>query len=283
MPAPQGTVGTPGRAAGTIIYCHGLNRTRNQMLPMARLGHSLGYNGLAFDFRQQGASEGRSSRPARLSSVGFWESRDVVGAIEYALGDRRAARPLVLWGVSLGAAASLLAAAEEPEVAGVVSDSTFLSFEEATRDHWDRFFGAWRGFPMFRAAMRLTAWEAHFRPSDFDLRVAVRQINPRPVLFIGVQGDRRMPAGDIARTLYNLSSSPDRMLLVVPGSRHGEGFSLGHEQYVQAVTNFMGRIALAAQQTTRHTVRADFGSDHHVALLFSPSKRCGSVSPPESR
>jgi hypothetical protein len=45
-------------ARGTIIYCHGLNRTRTEMLPDAVFGHSLGYNGVLFDLRHQGMSGG---------------------------------------------------------------------------------------------------------------------------------------------------------------------------------------------------------------------------------
>jgi fermentation-respiration switch protein FrsA (DUF1100 family) len=221
--------------AGTIVYCHGQNRTRIEMLPMAQLGHSLGYNGLAFDLRHQGASDGK------FSSVGYWERRDAEGAVRYALDQRHAARPVMLWGVSLGAAASLMAAAETPDVAAVISDSTFLSFEDTARHHWGLFFRGWPSFPMFNETMALIAWKAHFRASDFDLRVAVEHINPRPILFIGVQGDPRMPP-DIARTLYALSSSPDRMLLIVPGTRHGEGFTSGHDQYVQAVTEFLAKV-----------------------------------------
>jgi fermentation-respiration switch protein FrsA (DUF1100 family) len=227
----------PSSAAGTIVYCHGQNRTRVEMLPMAALGHSLGYNGLAFDFRHQGASEGK------FSSVGYWERRDVEGAVRYALQARQAARPVVLWGVSLGAAAALMAAAETPDVAAVISDSTFLSFEDTARHHWGLFFRRWPSFPMFNETMALIAWKAHFQPSDFDLRVAVRRINPRPILFIGVQGDRRMPP-EIARTLYSLASSPDKMLLIVPGTRHGEGFTSGHEQYQQAVKEFLGKVTI---------------------------------------
>ncbi|HEV3278455.1 MAG TPA: alpha/beta hydrolase [Terriglobia bacterium] len=221
--------------AGTIVYCHGQNRTRIEMLPMAQLGHSLGYNGLAFDLRHQGASDGK------FSSVGYWERRDAEGAVRYALDQRHAARPVMLWGVSLGAAASLMAAAETPDVAAVISDSTFVSFEDTARHHWGLFFRGWPSFPMFNETMALIAWKAHFRASDFDLRVAVEQINPRPILFIGVQGDPRMPP-DIARTLCALSSSPDRMLLIVPGTRHGEGFTSGHDQYVQAVTEFLDKV-----------------------------------------
>lgn len=231
---PAGETAT-GAAAGTIIYAHGQNRTRIEMLPMAQFGHGLGYNGLAIDLRHAGASGGS------VSSGGYWEKLDIEAAVRYALGKEHAARPVVLWGVSLGAAASLMAAAEDPDVAAVVSDSTFLSFDDTAYHHWKLFFRHWPQFPMADETIALVEWRAHFRASDFDLRRAVGRINPRPILFVGVEGDPRMPPV-IAQTLYGLETSPDKMLVIVPGTRHGEGFRSGNAQYEQAVKQFLGRV-----------------------------------------
>ena len=222
-------------AAGTIIYAHGQNRTRIELLPMAQFAHGLGYNGLVFDLRHAGASGGS------VSSGGYWERLDLEAAVRYALDQEHAARPVVLWGVSLGAAASLMAAAEDPDVAAVISDSTFLSFDDTAHHHWKLFFRGWPQFPMVNQTIAFVEWRAHFRASDFDLRTAVTRINPRPVLFVGVEGDPRMPPL-IAQTLYGLSTSPNRMLLIVPGNRHGEGFHSGTAQYEQAVKEFLGRV-----------------------------------------
>lgn len=232
MPAGEAA---PGAAAGTIIYAHGQNRTRIEMLPMAQFAHGLGYNGLAFDLRHAGASGGQ------VSSGGYWERLDIEAAVRYALDKERATQPVVLWGVSLGAAASLMAAAEDPDVAAVISDSTFLSFDDTAYHHWKLFFRHWPHFPMADETIALVEWRAHFRASDFDLRRAVERINPRPILFVGVEGDPRMPPV-IAQTLYGLETSPDKMLVIVPGTRHGEGFHSGNAQYEQAVKEFLGRV-----------------------------------------
>ena len=223
-----------GATEGTIIYCHGQNRTRIEMLPMAQFAHSLGYNGLTLDLRHQGASGGR------MSTLGYWERLDVEAAIRYALGEEHATRPIVVWGVSLGAAAALMAAAETPNVAAVISDSTFLTFEDTVRHHWKLFIGG-PSFPITDEVIAWVGWRGHFRPSDFDLRQAVERINPRPLLFVAVQGDRRMPPS-IAQTLDALATSPAKMLLVVPGTRHGEGFNSGRAQYEQAVREFLGKV-----------------------------------------
>jgi fermentation-respiration switch protein FrsA (DUF1100 family) len=224
-----------GRAQGTIVYCHGMNRTRVEMLPMAQFGHELGYNGLLFDFRHAGSSGGA------ISTLGYQERHDVAGAVDYALGREHAARPLVVWGVSLGAASALLAAADSPQVAAVISDSSFLSLDEVIKHHWKLFFGL-PAFPIADEIIYGVAWRGGFRPSDFDLQKAVERLGGRPVLFIAVAGDRRMPPA-IARRLYDDARSSLKELVVVPGHRHGEGFKSGHEQYERAVTNFLASLA----------------------------------------
>lgn len=224
-------------AQGTIIYCHGHNRTRVEMLPMEVFGHGLGYNGLLFDFRHAGQSGGK------IGTLGYQERLDAIAAVHYALDREKAARPVVLWGVSMGAAAALMAASQSPEVAAVISDSSFLSFRNVIVHHAHLFFHL-PSFPIVDEAIYWAAWRGGFQPSDFDLRKAVQGINPRPILFIAVQGDKRMPPR-IARELYAQSTSPGRALAVVPGHRHGEGFNSGNAEYEQAVKTFLQSLQLA--------------------------------------
>lgn len=222
-------------AHGTIIYCHGLNRTRVEMLPMEVLGHSLGYNGLLFDFRHSGQSGGK------IGTLGYLERLDAIAAIHYALERERATRPIVLWGVSMGASAALMAASDTPDVAAVISDSSFLSFRHVIVHHARLFFHL-PAFPIVDEAIYWSAWRGGFWPSDFDLRKAVERINPRPILFIAVEGDRRITP-EVARELYSHSTSPPKAMVVLPGHRHGEGFTSGHELYVQAVKKFLAGLS----------------------------------------
>jgi len=68
-----------GAARGTIVYCHGHNRARVEMLPEAAFAHGLGYNGVLFDMRHQGQSGGN------LSTVGYQERYDVLGQAGFAI------------------------------------------------------------------------------------------------------------------------------------------------------------------------------------------------------
>jgi alpha-beta hydrolase superfamily lysophospholipase len=220
-----------GDGRGTIVYCHGLNRTRLEMLPEAAFAHGLGYNGILFDLRHHGQSGGK------ITTLGYQERLDVEGAVRYALAEPKAARPVVLWGISMGAAAALLAAADSPDVAAVISDSSFLSFPDTVRHHLKLFLHL-PSFPIAEEVIYGLAWRGNFRASDFDLVKAVERIGTRPILFVALQDDRRMPSS-IARTLYAHAASPHRELIILPGKRHGEGFKQATELYEKAVQDFL--------------------------------------------
>jgi alpha-beta hydrolase superfamily lysophospholipase len=224
-----------GPAHGTIVYCHGLNRTRVEMLPDAVFAHSLGYNGLLFDLRHQGMSGGK------VTTLGYKERWDVEGAVRFALEREKAARPVILWGVSMGASAALLAAAETPDVAAVISDSSFDSLMHTVQHHLKLFLHL-PAFPIADEVAYWIAWRGGFRVSDFNLVKAVERIGDRPILFVAVEGDRRMPPS-IAQNLYAHAESPLKKIVILPGHRHGEGFNQAREPYEKAVTAFLASLA----------------------------------------
>lgn len=234
-----------GEALGTIVYCHGFHRSRVEMLPMAVYGHQLGYNGLLFDFRNHGESGGK------VTSLGYWERLDAEAAVSYALEQEKSPHPVIIWGVSMGAATALMAAAEDPQADAVISDSTFLSFRRVIRHHYHLvvaivrrhwwWFPPLPAFPITNEVIAWSAWRAHFNPADFNLETAVERISPRPILFVAVKGDVRMPPS-IARTLYPLDKSAVKQIVVLPGHRHGEGFNEAREPYEAAVKNFLDSL-----------------------------------------
>ena len=69
------------------------------------------------------------------------------------------------------------------------------------------------------------------------------RIGNRPILFVALQDDRRMPPS-IAQTLYSYAANPHKALIVLPGRRHGEGFNQATEQYKIAVKQFLSSLAM---------------------------------------
>jgi alpha-beta hydrolase superfamily lysophospholipase len=218
----------------TIVYSHGLFRSRRELLDRAVDLWTLGYGALLYDARSHG-----ESGKARVS-MGYWERRDAEAAVKFLREEAHSEDRIVLFGISMGAAAALLAAAETPEVAAVISDSSFLSFDD-TVDHHVRLFLHLPTFPMANEFKFFIERKAGFDASKLDALDAVKRIGDRPILFIAAAHDRRMPP-EIAQTLYNACASPKRDLLVVdgPGSEiHGHAYQANPQLYIERVAHFL--------------------------------------------
>lgn len=223
---------------GTVIYVHGLNRTRVEMLQQAVFLHGLGYNGLLFDERHAGASTGA------VTSLGYFERLDVEAAVSEALRLDPQAKPVVVWGVSMGAAAALMAAKETPDIDAVICDSTFLSLRETASHHLKLFLHLPK-FPTAMTAVWFLERFAHFNADDLDLRKAVEALDDRPILFVAGGSDNRMPPS-IARELFREAKNGDKMFLEVPGARHGEAFRTNPDLYKSSVTEFLSKVQSSA-------------------------------------
>ena len=164
----------------------------------------------------------------------------MIGAAHYALELQHPARPVIVWGVSMGAAAALMVAAESPDIAAVISDSSFLSLSDTVRHHWRLFFHL-PSFPIADEVLCLLAWRGGFWPSDFDLVKAVSRIGDRPILFVALENDRRMPPS-IARGLYSTdqyTQSSDRSARAAPR----RGVQSGHGSIRSRSETIPGRLA----------------------------------------
>jgi predicted MFS family arabinose efflux permease/pimeloyl-ACP methyl ester carboxylesterase len=229
----------PSRShAVTIILTHGLFRSRYEMLERALALWREGYGVLLYDLRRHGLSR------AEFSTIGFEERHDV----EAALGFARAREPenrMVLMGVSMGAAATLLAAAESEGPMAVVAESSFLSFSDTVRHHVGLI-----GLPTFPFAtllVRFTAWRLNFNPADFDLLQAVKKIKC-PILFIGGGADRRMPNETVLEPLFAAASNPLKRKFIIEGAQHGHAYDRddqAREAYLRAVTDFLQQVEAA--------------------------------------
>jgi pimeloyl-ACP methyl ester carboxylesterase len=229
----------PARAArGSVVLVHGLNRSRIEMVRKVPFLHEQGWNALLFDLRHHGESGGERS------TLGWLEKNDVAAAV--ALARARTQGPVVLWGVSMGAASATLAAAEDPSVAGLVCDSSYRSLRDTVWHHaelarrwvwWARVIPAWAVAPQ---AIFFMGRRGGFDPDAVDVVAAAAHLAPRPSLFVCNSGDRRMPPA-VAADL-KAAAGPTAQLLVVEGKSHGGAFRDGGEAYQQAVKSVLARV-----------------------------------------
>ncbi|MCI0696245.1 alpha/beta hydrolase [candidate division KSB1 bacterium] len=221
-------------APAAVVYCHGLFRSRLEMLDRAEKFWQAGYAGLLLDFRRHGKSGGE------LTSMGFLERLDIIGAVHFLVDSLQLKCPIVVHGVSMGAAAALLAAAEDSAITGLIVDSSFLSFDDTIVHHAKTWLGLPK-FPIVDELILFTKWRAGFSSEDFDLRRAVQKIGDRPILFIAGGADTRMPP-EIAQALYDASPSTHKSIKVIENASHGRAFDNDQKTYTELVLNFLQTV-----------------------------------------
>jgi pimeloyl-ACP methyl ester carboxylesterase len=233
-----------GEQRVTIILTHGLFRSRYEMLERGLDLWRAGYAVLLYDLRRHGQSK------AEFSSIGFYERRDVEAAFRFVRG-RAPEHRIVLMGVSMGAAATLLAASEiqDEKLLAVVAESSFLSFEDTVRHHISlvrlppRLHGGGIRIPTFPFApllIKFTAWRLNFAADDYDLLPAVRKI-ARPILFIGGAKDVRMPNATVLEPLYRAAQDARKGKFIVAGATHGHAYDESPEATLKPSQTFWRR------------------------------------------
>ncbi len=222
----------------TIIFCHGIEvgRTGDGLTELAARLNRRGFGVLQFDFRGHGASGGK-----RVSS-GWHERMDALGAYDYLLSVGVERGEVGMLGVSMGAAAAALAAAEEPGVYALALDSTYARAKDLLL-----------GETALRT--RLPAWlVAVFIPRAvwlagklFDIDVeamsperAVSELG-YPILAIHGAEDSRIPP-DHGSSVFGAAAEGSRLWRVA-GVGHAGAFADNKREYADRVaTYFLSRL-----------------------------------------
>ena len=223
----------PGdRTKAVIIFSHGLNRSRLEMLERAAAANREGYGVLLFDLRNHGQSGDG------YITLGIHESKDVCAASQ-AIRERAGRRPQVLWGVSMGASTAILAAKRCPGFRAIIADSSFLSFRETIAHHVGLFFHL-PSFPIANIVIAVTGLRMQMDPDDGNVEAAVESLGNVPILFIAGGKDRRMPP-ELAERLRSASKNTKSELLLVPEASHGEAYATDKTLYLNTVFGFLSR------------------------------------------
>jgi dipeptidyl aminopeptidase/acylaminoacyl peptidase len=223
----------------TIIVVHGIPGNRSDTLVL-RVSAALAQHGfavLALDLRGNGESAPASN------SLGEFEQRDILGAVDFlqtgALPFPLLGRPRVIggWGISLGAATLLLAAAAEPALRAIVSDSAFADAASLVRSRWEQ-----QGLSSWLLPGTLLAGQLLYGVNYDQARpvAVVAQIAPRPILFIHGTADSGVPIANMDQLVAAASQPQSAHVQTwkVPGAQHIQAFSLMPEVYVQRMVAF---------------------------------------------
>ena len=220
-----------GADSKLVVACgHGLFRSRREVLDRAAFFRKQGFDTLVFDFRRHGESAGERV------TLGYHEKNDFGGAVRF-LRERRPDAKVLLYGVSMGAVAALLAASELTEVDAVIADSPFLNIEHTVVHHLDLIFGLPR-FPMGSSLLLALELSAGFDRADFDLEKAVVRMGERPVLIVAGEEDQRMPV-ELQQRVFEASVSEASRFRSFPDTRHGAAYRTHAEAYEAMLLEFV--------------------------------------------
>lgn len=197
-----------GRPRATVAMFHGYADCKASLLDEARAFHDLGCDVWLLDFAGSGGSGGNST------SFGWHESEDVKALAEDLRG-RDCARPLILYGFSMGAAAILRAAGQGCRVDGLIAAATFDTMLHATQQRFRTM-----GLPPFPSAQCLVFWGGvqqemdGFRnnPADYAAQVTC------PTLLFHGSVDVRAPAEQGSNVFARLAGP--KKLLIFEGAGH---------------------------------------------------------------
>ncbi|WZP00911.1 alpha/beta hydrolase [Isosphaeraceae bacterium EP7] len=220
--------------APSVLVLHGNGGSRRNCLGRAEVPASAGCSVLLISLRSHGDSTGQSN------TFGLGARHDVTAAVDF-LERRRPGKPVVVVGVSLGAAAAIFAAEElGGRVRGYLLESPFQDLVTAVRNRTRAYLP-----PVLDliAYLGLRATAPLVLPEFADIspiRAIGRSPAGVPILILAAGADRlALPAEAIA--LHDRVRRHSR-LVIIQGAGHHQILEVAPQRYRTAVLDFCARV-----------------------------------------
>ena len=200
----------PRAGAPVIVLLHGYPADKADLLPIAA-ALAPRFTVLLLDQRYFGQSEGRAT------TIGFRERGDLRRAIDFLAA--RGFGPVGVFGLSLGGAVALLAAAEEPRIRAVAAYAPFADLRSLGYELY-----GWLGWLKYPFVALLRGWSFVFFGHD------ITAISPEraaaalsvPVLLVASRDDEQIPFAHAERLQRALAHDPRSEFEFTGRGRHGE-------------------------------------------------------------
>ncbi|MBM3268657.1 MAG: alpha/beta fold hydrolase [Candidatus Sericytochromatia bacterium] len=210
-----------------IVFQHGHGGNKSQFLAEFVPWLRQDYNIVTFDFRGCGES------PKAPSSLGYFEAQEVTAAI--ALAKARGNTSIGLMGFSMGAAASLIAGAQDPSIKAIVEDCSFSDWYHAFHPR------------IVTKKYPLPAAVAVAIEKTLELKLGINAAGAQPVKFMPrwagrpvyiIHGDAdAATTPDNAHLLYAATAEP-RTMWLAPGAGHADSHKVHPQEYERRVLDF---------------------------------------------
>jgi fermentation-respiration switch protein FrsA (DUF1100 family) len=229
IPAPEGTP-KPWRC---VLFAYGYGGYKEQMHEYAKMVHEGGFAALMFDMRGSGLRRGE---PVTL---GYNERWDLMDAVRYVQ-----SRPDIdperigVFGVSMGGAVALMAAAEEPGIKALVTDSAYANISDMIKPGIVAFIGK-VALPFAPLIVRYAESMMGVRAEDIRPEKAAARLGDRP-LFVIHGLDDALTNPHSAHKIYDAAKGPKELWLL-PECGHGCAPSVAPQEYKRRINDFYSR------------------------------------------
>lgn len=208
------------------ILVHGYGRDGTFAYDYAEEYLKRGWNVLIPDLRAAGESEGQ------YITMGALESRDIVDWTKKLSDDAK----IVIHGVSMGAATTMLTAARQPKnLVAIVEDCGFTSAYEMFTAQIDKLFGL-PEYPIMLLANIVCKIKTGVKISDAAPLDVIDKVNV-PVLFIHGDADKLIPL-EMMERLYAACAAPKEKFIVA-GAGHADAKPTNPAAYFDKVFAFL--------------------------------------------
>ncbi|MFD1040376.1 alpha/beta hydrolase [Virgibacillus byunsanensis] len=218
----------------TVVLAHGyLGNARQMGLYGQYYYEELGYNIFMPDSRGHGQSEG--------DYIGFgWHDRlDYVDWLDQVNERVGPDTEIVMHGVSMGAAAVLMASGEKlpANVKAIVADSPYTSVNDMFAYQMNRMYKL-PTFPILPSTSAVTKVQAGYSLTEASALDQVKEAEV-PILYIHGNSDTFVPTS-MAEELYENTKS-EAEIIIFDHAGHGEAFVLEEERYMEKVIEFLNQ------------------------------------------
>ncbi|MBC1935860.1 alpha/beta hydrolase [Listeria grandensis] len=224
----------PASDGRTAIIAHGYRGNALDMGTWAKMYYDLGYNVLTPDAR----SHGMNARG--FASFGWQDKKDYVQWINKMNELNGDTKPIVLQGVSMGAATVMMAAGEElpGNVKAVIEDCGYTVLSDQVKHLLPLFIGEEDPVATYNGVNDKLQTEQGHKMEDVSSMDQLTK-SELPVLFIHGEKDTFVPT-DMVYPLYN-NYQGEKELYTIPDAGHGMSLAYDLPNYQEKVKSFLGK------------------------------------------
>ncbi|WP_442601245.1 alpha/beta hydrolase [Paenibacillus sp. KN14-4R] len=222
----------------SIVFSHGYGENREApWIPMYTLAnelHKRGYQVLMFDYSYAVAGS------SHLMTGGVQESKELAGAIQFL--KQRGMEQVYVWGFSMGAGTALQTALDEPNIDGMILDSTFLLNSDTLSRNMKRLakLPKYPSVPLIQMFSSLIDG-IHLR--DIPYKQVMSKTYNMPIYFIHGDHDQLAPY-EVVEQLAEHQSSPLSQKWIVAGGEHEMIHQTQSKAYLKRTFGFLDKVSL---------------------------------------